>query len=229
MSEHGPMLRTISKVRVPWDIAVLESITKADFGREATDFHLYRGAPSAHCSHALRRGSCRSAREVHPQSLPIGPFACAGRGRGRGVSRADSSTAGDPLGSASRPTDEALALFDERSEEFAGAPAARAAGPLRVGRAELEAVRRTAPSAAPRGIDVSRDHARPCSRALVLPRQSESPRSSRGLRDGLMSKGPGATSSSSSSGRPSSPSAPACPPRRPSRACRARRPRRSSG
>ena len=61
--------------------------------------------------------------------------------------RADSSTAGDPLGSASRPPEEARALF-ERSE-FARAPAARAAGPLRVGRAQLEAVRRPAPYAAP--------------------------------------------------------------------------------
>jgi len=59
---------------------------------------------------------------------------------GRDVSRADSSTAGDPLGSASRSPDQARALFDERSEEFARAPAARAAGPLRVGRAQPEAV-----------------------------------------------------------------------------------------
>ena len=47
-----------------------------------------------------------------------------------------SSTRGAPHGSASRPPDQARALFDERSEEFARAPAARAAGPMRVARAQ---------------------------------------------------------------------------------------------
>ena len=49
--------------------------------------------------------------------------------------------------------DQARALFDERSEEFARAPLAGRQTRQRVGRAEQAAVRRTAPHAAPRGID----------------------------------------------------------------------------
>ena len=41
-------------------------------------------------------------------------------------------------GSASRPPGEAAALSDERSEEFAAAPMARAAEPMRVARAQSE-------------------------------------------------------------------------------------------
>ena len=46
------------------------------------------------------------------------------------------STRGAPHGSASRSPDQALALFDDRREEFASAPAARAAGTMRVARAQ---------------------------------------------------------------------------------------------
>jgi len=57
--------------------------------------------------------------------------------RAGGMSRERrSSTRGDPHGRASRPPEKAAALFDERSEEFAAAPAARAARPMRVAGAE---------------------------------------------------------------------------------------------
>jgi len=61
----------------------------------------------------------------------------AGSERTGGASRERrSSTRGDPHGRASRPPEKAAALFDERSEEFAAAPAVRAARSMRVAGAE---------------------------------------------------------------------------------------------
>ena len=62
-------------------------------------------------------------------TLPPTTMPSAGEGR---PASERSSTRGDPHGSASRTPDEAAALFDERSEEFAAAPAARAAESMRV-------------------------------------------------------------------------------------------------
>ena len=60
-----------------------------------------------------------------------------GSERGGGVSRERRpSTRGAPHGSASRPPDQASARVRRAKQEFALAPAARAAGPMRVARAE---------------------------------------------------------------------------------------------
>ncbi len=113
----------------------------------------------------------------------------AGRGWGGASREPPPSTHGDPLefartGRGSGPR----ACLSEASSR--GPPARPQRARKRVGRAQQAAVRRTAPHAAPGGIDeISRLVVSPvlrCSRALVLSSartgaQSRSPRSSRGL------------------------------------------------
>ena len=85
-------------------------------------------------------GGCRCRGKCRAQTSPFCWAASdrtAGSKRTGGASRERRpSTRGDPHDFASRPPDQARALFDERSEEFARAPAARAAESMRVARAQ---------------------------------------------------------------------------------------------